>query len=142
MSHQHATSLHTLVPAFPHSLHPLVPTPTQGADDRVVVGIGRVDRGNSKSSSCMLHLQCHHGGYHCSIPVRDKTSERSKGKLRGLEQRLWRLFLFFFWSISSFVLRSVCVWVSSRTSGDWQGRGGTDRRRVSGEQRRMACWLL
>lgn len=50
-------------------------------------GLGRVDRGNSRSSSCMLRLQCHHGGYHCNIPVRDKTSEPPPAFLFREEQR-------------------------------------------------------
>lgn len=92
------------IPYIPQS-----PSPTQGADDRVVVGIGRVDRGNSKSSSCMLRLQCHHGGYHCSIPVRDKTSERSKREAQGLRAEALMAFSFFWVNFRLCAQECVCV---------------------------------
>lgn len=61
-----------------------------------------------------------------------------KGAREAQGLRAEALVAFIFWSISGFVLRNVCVWVSPRASGDWQGRGGTDRRMVSRRQRRTA----
>lgn len=109
-----------------------------------------MDRGNSKSSvsasgywPSSLHAMPPMSPCWISFAA-SLSGTRHQCFLFGEEQREAQglraeaLDAFIFWSVSGFVLRSVCVcvWVSSRASGDWQGRGGTDRRMVSGGQMR------